>query len=475
MPLILPGNVASATASTTYDVANSCRFNDGDAPRMYKTQGDGNQDKWTFSCWFKRGALTEQYVFRAETDSSNYFHIRIESDNQIYCSGVLAGSNNIIVEPSHFLRDVSAWYHIVLAVDTGQAVAANRVKWWINGTQVTSFSRDTYPDQNADTLVNDNGGTFTIGSDHDAGVAVHFDGYMAEVCLIDNAQLDADSFGEFDSDSPAIWKPIDVSGLTFGTNGFYLDFEASDNLGNDANGGTDLTESGLAAIDQCSDSPTNNFCTWNSASDYGGAFSEGNTKSTGTGHYNPMGTFGMAKGKWYWECYLSGSHITCGVGESGVTPTNAASQTSYPFWIIYDNGGATYKYPNPTSGDNITAVTSLGNFADGVTVGLAFDADAKKLWASFNGTYYDGGSGTGDPAAGTNELFGSVEPQFGGTIVPACGVGTANSEKSINVNFGNPSVSISSGNADANGYGNFEFAVPRGFYALCTKNLAEYG
>ena len=188
-----------------------------------------------------------------------------------------------------------------------------------------------------------------------------------------------------------------------------------------------------------------------------------------------MGTFGMTKGKWFWECYLSGSHITCGVAEAGVTPTNAASQSSYPFWLIYDNGGATYKYPNPTSGDNITAVTSLGNFASGVTIGIAFDADAKKLWASFNGTYYNGGSGTGDPGAGSNELLGSVEPQFGGTIIPACGVGTSSSEKSVNVNFGNPSVSITSGNADADGYGNFEFAVPSGFFALCTKNLAEYG
>ena len=134
MPLILPGNVASA-AVTAYDVANSCRFNDGDAPRMYKTQGDGNVRVWTFSAWIKRSALTEQYVFRAETDSNNYTHMRIESDNQIYISNVDAGSNNIIVEPSNMLRDPSAWMHLVLAVDTTDGTAADRVKWWINGVR----------------------------------------------------------------------------------------------------------------------------------------------------------------------------------------------------------------------------------------------------------------------------------------------------------------------------------------------------
>ena len=360
--------------------------------------------------------------------------------------------------------------HIFISSD--RSLASPATKLYVNGTQVTSFSTSIEYSQDDTGTANANYDTWICGENSSGG---RFNGYVAEYVWIDGTAYAHTDCGEFDEDSPTIWKPIDVSGLTFGTNGFYFDFKASDNLGNDANGGTDFTETGLAATDQATDTPTNNFCTWNSASEYGGAFSEGNTKSTGTGHYNPMGTFGMAKGKWYWECYLSGSHITCGVGESGVTPTNAASQSSYPFWLIYDNGGATYKYPNPTSGDNITAVTSLGNFASGVTVGLAFDADAKKLWAHFNGTYYDGGSGTGDPAAGTNELFGSIEPQFGGTIIPACGVGSGETEKSVNVNFGNPSVSISSGNADADGYGNFEFAVPSGFYALCTKNLAEYG
>ena len=473
LPTIVSGNVASATASTTYDVANSCRFDAASDAYMHKTPGSaGNTGlkKFTFSTWVKRaGIATEQTLIRTKDGSNVECKIGFDASGELRLYRVGA----ILVTNAKY-RDPSAWMHVVFAVDTTQASSSNRLKLYVNGTQVTSFSTETQP--SADTDMKMCGDTLHIvggvWTDDRGG---DMDGYLAETVLIDGTQYAASDFGEFDEDSPTIWKPKKVSGLTFGTNGFYLDYEASDNLGNDANGGTDLTESGLAAIDQCSDSPTNNFCTWNSASEYGGAFSEGNTKSTGTGHYNPMGTFGMAKGKWYWECYLSGSHITCGVAESGITPTNAASQSSYPFWLIYDNGGATYKYPNPTSGDNITAVTSLGNFADGVTIGLAFDADAKKLWAHFNGTYYDGGSGTGDPAAGSNELLGSVEPQFGGTIVPACGVGTSNSEKSINVNFGNPSVSISSGNTDANNYGNFEFEVPSGFFALCTKNLAEYG
>ena len=467
--IILPANTLSTGA---FSVDNSCRFNDGDSPHMTKTPSAGDVDKWTLSFWVKRGQLaTQMTVFSGLTDSNNYAKIQFESTDQLHFYNVTSASTDAALKTNRLFRDPSAWYSIVCVWDSANGTAGNRMRLYVNGTEETSFATDTNPSSGLNSHINA-GVAHYVGQEGDR--SKYFDGYLAEMIFCDGQAYAGTDFGEFDEDSPTIFKPKKFSG-SFGTNGFHLDFEASDNLGNDANGGTDLAETNLAAIDQCSDSPTNNFCTWNSASQYGGAFSEGNTKSTGTGHYNPMGTFGMAKGKWYWENYLSGSHITCGVAEAGVTPTNAASQSSYPFWLIYDNGGATYKYPNPTSGDNITAVTSLGNFASGVTVGLAFDADAKKLWASFNGTYYDGGSGTGDPAAGSNELFGSVEPQFGGTIVPACGVGTANSEKSINVNFGNPSVSISSGNADADGYGNFEFAVPSGFYALCTKNLAEYG
>ena len=466
MALILPGNVASATASTTFSVANSCRFNDADSPRMHKTEGSGNQDKWTFSAWIKRGRFTsgDWYVFRSQIDGSNYLHMRIEGDHQIYVSGVLSDSNNIIVEPSNFLLDPSAWMHVVLAVDTGQAVAANRVKWWINGTQVTSFSRSTYPDQNADTSVN-GGGTFTVGATDGGGYA--FDGYMAEVCLIDNAQLDADSFGEFDEDSPTIWKPKDVSGLTFGTNGFYLDFEASDNLGNDANGGTDLTEVNLDATDQATDTPTNNFCTLNPLTKWGGwgsssgavVLTQGNCHLNEATHASVVGTMATTNMKFYYEVKINASDFSMGV--MGSQP-EAASGQAYNDPTAYGYYGESSQSYRITAG----AWNTDSTFSDTGIYHFAIDPTNNKLWVGKDGTW------DGDPAAGSGEIVTLGTHEYMPWVHSSGSAG----DNSADVNFGGCSAfTVSSGNADANGYGNFEFAVPSGFYTLCTKNLAEYG
>ena len=468
---------ANSAADTGFDVDNSCRFNDADSPRMYKTEGDGNRDKWTFSAWIKRGRFTDGdwYVFRSQIDGNNYLHMRIEGDHQIYVSGVLSGSNNIIVEPSNMLRDPSAWMHVVLAVDTGQAVAANRVKWWINGTQVTSFSRSTYPDQNADTSVN-GGGTFTVGATDGGGYA--FDGYMAEVCLIDNAQLDADSFGEFDEDSPTIWKPIKVSGLTFGTNGFYLDFKASDNLGNDANGGTDLTEVNLDATDQATDTPTNNFATWNplaSVTD-APAFTEGNCLMAipTAGKFGAVSTIGMTAGKWYCEIKLVATSDNDG-GISIISDFDDARTDTEAGGT--DNSAYGYK---EATGNKINANNEV-SYGDSYGVndilGIALDLTNLKLYFAKNGTWQNSGDPTSG-ATGTGAAYDITAPAstasgayfFNGTCF------STGQSNTWGGNFGGcPPFAISSGNADADGYGNFEYAPPSGYFALCTKNLAEYG
>ena len=138
--------------------------------------------------------------------------------------------------------------------------------------------------------------------------------YLSEVVFIDGSSLAPTSFGEFDEDSPTIWKPIDVSGLTFGNNGFYLDFEDSSNLGNDANGGTDFTENNLAATDQTTDTPENNFATLNFLDTYyaQGTLSEGNCKYVGvSGKYDfVMSTIMPTAGKWYCEDkYTAGDSV----------------------------------------------------------------------------------------------------------------------------------------------------------------------
>ena len=310
MPLILPGNVAAATAATGYDVANSCRFNLGDTAYMHKTPGGaGNRNTWTFSAWVKKASNgTNDDIFNVGSAGSNHDMIIFRDDNQIEVRSY-TGSFAYRVATNAAYRDPAAWLHICVAFDSTQGTDTNRIKIYTNGV-LQSLLLTTYPAEDLDTNVN-NTVIHTLGRGIESGSSAtyrYFNGYMAEVCLIDGTAYAASDFGEFNEDSPTIWQPKDPSGLTFGTNGFYLDFEASGNLGNDANGGTDLTEVNLAAIDQCTDSPTNNFAVINPlanrVTDKPAVFSQGNTKITAA---NPgawgcyTSTFGVNKGKWWME------------------------------------------------------------------------------------------------------------------------------------------------------------------------------
>ena len=243
--IILP---AQSAADTGYTVANSCRFDAGSDAYMHKTPGSaGNTGlkKFTFSTWVKRGGVTtEQTLIRTKDGSNVECKIGFDASGELR----LYRSGAILVTSAKYL-DPSAWYHVCFSVDTSQASSSNRLKLYVNGTQVTAFGTETQPSADYDMkMCGDTlhiiGGVWTDDRGGD------LDAYLAETVLIDGSQLAPTSFGEFDEDSPTIWKPIDVSGLTFGSNGFYLDFEDSSNLGNDANGGTDLTENNLAATDQ---------------------------------------------------------------------------------------------------------------------------------------------------------------------------------------------------------------------------------
>jgi hypothetical protein len=292
---------------------------------------------------------------------------------------------------------------------------------------------------------------------------------MAEVCLIDGSALAPTSFGEFDEDSPTIWKPIDVSGLTFGTNGFYLDFEASDNLGNDANGGTDLTEVNLAATDQATDSPTNNFCVINSLDNYypGSTISEGNLKVltiSGNAAYNPA-TFGLTAGKWYFEVKAT----ACGdsqerniIGISNQSPVAAGYGGSIEIGDGFGLRG------NGVIWDGSSETSGWNSFDADDIISVAVDFDNGKFYTATNGTY----GNSSDPAAGSNGYSFTVGTD---AWFPGVNCRETSQTATFELNFGSPSFAISSGNADADGYGNFEYAVPSGYYALNTKNLAEYG
>jgi len=482
--IILPANTLSTGG---YEVANSCRFNDNDTAYMHKTpSSSGSQRTFTFSTWWKQGDLASSSVIfsSGESDGDPNFAIYFTSAQQL---NVLyyEGSSLLQLVTNAKYRD-PAWLHICVAIDTTQSTNTDRAKIYINGSQVTSLGTATYCNQNVDISINTSSYRMAIGAGVDNGDVA--DGYAAETVFIDGSALAPTSFGEFDEDSPTIWKPKDVSGLTFGTNGFYLDFEDSSNLGNDKNGGTDLTEVNLAATDQATDTPTNNFCTMNPLNAYYDVctLSEGNTKYDGNsavGQYTfTPATMGFSKGKWYWEMKF-GSSDTDNWGGIGITSANSTGTTNYlggsaNAYAYYGrtlSGGLGVTYTNNTQ-------TNQGlPFEDGDIIMVAVDCDNLAIYFGKNGTWLNNSSSvTGVPTSGsskTGAFFSITAPSSttDGFYFPASGTYSGSQVYPQFLNFGSPAYAISSGNADGNGYGNFEYSVPSGYYSLCTKNLAEFG
>ena len=258
----------------TYEIEQSLRFNQADGHYLNRTPStDGNRRTFTYSGWHKflgmPDATNNRRIFGAKsanTDSGWFsFHMRPDGDNRLE---IQLWNHSVIVDSR--LRDFSAWYHLVLAVDTTQATATDRVKVYINGTQATytnnSGSGISGFSQNLDLAVNDNAADHNIGTFESSTVSTSImPMYAAEIYFVDGTALDQYDFGE--EDDNGVWRPINVSGLTYGTNGFYLDFSNSSDLGEDQAGSNDWTANNFTTsgtgTDVMSDTPTNNFATLN--------------------------------------------------------------------------------------------------------------------------------------------------------------------------------------------------------------------
>jgi len=455
-----------------YNVDNSLRFNDGSTDYLNHTHNAVTSTrKQTFSVWVKRSHLTSyMYIISTKNGTgTNRDGIAFSGSDQIDIRYNAGATSPIRLTTNRVFRDVSAWLHIVVAVDTTQGTASNRIKLYVNGVQETSFATSDYMDQDYDFALNAKTDQVTgIGVDGRIDGSSLFDGYMSEFVAIDNQQLDATSFGEFDEDT-GIWKPIDVSGLTFGSAGFYLPFENSGALGQDDSGnGNNFTVNNLTSIDQTTDTPTNNYCTMNPLDNYysQGTFSNGNCTYTSNASYYTYNTatFGVSSGKWYWETKLSTANSD-----------NASGISSYPSLAGTDYLGSKNYHYNYRSLDgkiynNAVGTTYGSTYTTNDIIGFALDLDNNKFYVSKNGTWQN----SADPSAGTNGFSISNPSSFSGNYFPSFGQQT-NVSNTWETNFGNPTFTISSGNSDGNGYGNFEYAVPSGYYALNSKNLAEYG
>jgi len=449
---ILPAN----TLSGGYDVANSLRLA-GDAYGQKSISSSGSGTTATFSAWIKPSVTPDKALFTSYIDSNNYVEIYFSS-GQFRVFHYDGGSTSNDVKTNAYYRDVTAWYHFHVIFDTTNGTEADRIQIYVNGTRVTSLATSNYPSSSQDLELSSSAATFNLAARNGDE---QFIGYMAEVVWLDGTASAVTNFGEFDEDS-GIWKPIDVSGLTFGTNGFYLDFEDSANLGNDANGGTDFTETGLAAIDQSTDTCTNNFCTMNPLDNYyaGSTFSEGNCRVvTGSSPETwNTSTFGLSSGKWYMEFTIiddgSGGSTLIGIADR---PTVSASE---------ELGGLATTYAYLSSGNFRTNNSNTSNSVsatDGDIIGVALDLDSGQNTISYykNNTLIVAAQNITAPVSGNYFI--------------ASGVWLDNDTGTTDHNFGNPVVAHSSAASDANGYGSFEYAPPSGYYAICTKNLAEYG
>ena len=481
MPIILGANSVSG-----YEVSNSLMFNDNDSAYLSRQNSSGGSRQiFTTSFWIKRANLTGNgmKIFDVGTSTSTdtgRFYIGTFGSDKL---AVVGGATTFRVTNA-VLRDVSAWYHIVVAVDSTQGTADNRVKVYLNGNQVTSFDTNNAMTQNQNTPVNENSKYHQIGRNQ-PGTSEYYDGYIAEFHHVDGTQYAASNFGEFNDNGVWIPKEVDV---TYGTNGAHLQFKQTGTSANASGIGADtsgndnhFTPTNLAATDITTDTCQNNFATLNplfrSNFDNDGTYAEGNCERNFTSGDSDRGygfaTQGVTSGKWYWEIKIP----TVARANTGIGDATAIAGFS---GVMYDENpskGFMVNY-NGQIEENATATSYANSLSDNDIVMWALDMDNHRAYYGINGTWQDSGDPTSG-STGTGDVTTQISDQShlntGEPMFPFCFDASTSGQSKFQWNFGNAPFSISSGNSDANGYGNFEYAPPSGYYSLCSKNIAEFG
>ena len=434
---------------------------------LSRTASGGSRTTWTISTWVKRGSLGSSLssnIFNGIIDGSNETQLLFLYDSIEFYDYSSASRTGTLLTNAKY-RDTSAWYHIVAVWDTTNATAGDRMRLYVNGVEETSFATDTQPSLNQNSSLGNGTYTQQVGL-YSNNSSYYFNGSMSHFHFIDGIAYDASTFGETDA-TTGIWKPKTSPSVTYGTNGFFLKFENSGSMGLDSSpNGNDFTVNGT--LTQTVDTPSNVFATFNPLKDgrinagtqYKATFSNGNTTSTfSEATYNTaaFSTLAVSKGKWYTEikCSNTGGNTKLGLFSADDYGNNDFSGT-----YLYDSSGT---FGGSAYGDSFTT---------GDIIQIAFDATNGTLWFGKNGTWQNSATqseienGTTTNAAAT----GIDMTQFWnfGTY----GVnGTA-----FQANFGNGyfgTTAVSSATTDESGLGIFEYTVPSGYYALCTKNINE--
>ena len=436
MSILGSNMLAGAAGRARYQIERSLRFNSGDSAYLNRTPGSaGNRRTFTFSCWCKRTKLgSSSTLFSAATNNDNFFKFQFRDDNRFEIN-TYENSDSTQMFTSARYRDVSAWYHFVVAFDTTQSSSANRVKLYVNGTQVTAFDTNTLPPQNRETVAN-------AAGEHQIGNQInnsrYFDGYITEINQVDGLQLGPEYFGQTDPETGA-WIPKKYTG-SFGTNGFYLNF--SDNsgvsattLGKDNSGNSNnFTPNNFSVTagtgnDSFQDTPTNNWCTLNSRlGDSLNVTSDGSLRLGGTTNNYAVGTIPFpSSGKYYAEATLT--TYSSGQVQIGICPANAESNLGSDATAYFRSGSST---------KNNASSTSLTSYTQGDVIGIAVDVDHSIVQFYKNNT----------AQTALTDVLRITESSFFSYLSVSSSV--------VNFNFGQRA---------------FAYTPPAGYAALNTKNL----
>ena len=415
---------ASISTDAAYTIDYSCRFNTADTAVLSRANGTATSSTTaTISFWFKIGVITNQQgFFGAE---GFYTGMTFNSSDQLYLVHGSAGT--AVLTTTQVFRDPSAWYHCMVVFDTTESVGSDRVKLYINGLRVMAYTSGTFPTEDeAFARWNTSGYTNLVADGH--STYPNFDGYLSEFHSTDGTAYGPEKFGEFNN---GVWRPIEVSGVTYGNNGFYFDFADSSNLGNDVSGNdNDFTSSGLAADDQMDDTPTTNYCTLSPIRGKGTiTYSDGNLDAVGAvaAQSVAVGSIATTSGKFIYASQPAS--ITTNIGEpylanesyfeAGLPDLNSASNV----WGIKLNTSTTWIVEKEGTGTTITHGFSGGWEAGVDFLVICFDVDNSKIWCGGYDVsadvlaFTDGSTGvTGDPGAGTNATATISGTEFTGVF-----------------------------------------------------------
>ena len=437
------------------------------ATRLVRSFGSGNQKKWTMSFWMKVSRIN--YTDGGGGNSRQVFGQTLSN----YCRFIITGSTQKVqfyesqgmdLRPSMTFNDCNAWYHVVVAVDTAQATAANRVKIYVNGVQQTAFDTETYPAQNADLHFNKSG-THDIGGSSAYGGYDYFNGLLSHVHLTDGYAYAASDFGSTDS-TTGEWSIKTAPSVSYGTTGYWI-LKDGNGLTDQSPNSNDWTLS-TGTLTKSEDNPSNVFATLNPLSNSSGTFSNGNNSISGGN--DTASTLGVSTGKWYWEVKRTN---TSTVFHAGICSSNQGfNGTAQQFLNGSANsvGGSIFIRNDGTSGSTTQASNAgfssvsynLNSFtvSNGDILGFALDLDSgtKRL------DIYKNGSSVGYVTFSYDEL---------NPIFVFCRM---NSGATSAWNFGNGyfgTTAVSSAGTNASNLGIFEYDVPANYTALCTKGLNE--